>query len=435
MIFMRVDMVHEQRSVLNSSYIWLDRIRYRVTFGVIFCVIIPVLFRQYIFDVSIFSPTQYNTAIGGLFAILLGYIGYRRLHVFPGIASGGYIITSFTIMFGMLSLILIFFRIDYSRGQFLVSYLLSIAFFAFLHFKIDNHKRLVFGIVPGGATDRLDRIDNVVWHQLEQFPGPVSKIDGVVADLNHDHSDEWDVRIADLVLQGVPVYHVKQAVEQLTGRVEVEALSENTLGSINPNDVFLKTKTIIDVILATIGIILLAVPMILVALVIKIDSPGPALFRQIRVGFRAKPFLVYKFRTMRHAAPAAPSSARNAAITLDNDPRITRLGRFLRRSRLDELPQLFNIIKGDMSLIGPRPEALALSEWYATELPFYHYRHIIKPGVTGWAQINQGHVADVADVREKLHYDFYYVKNYSVWLDILIMIRTAQTMLTGKGAK
>jgi lipopolysaccharide/colanic/teichoic acid biosynthesis glycosyltransferase len=428
-------MVHEQRSVLNSSYIWLDRIRYRVTFGVIFCVIIPVLFRQYIFDVSIFSPTQYNTAIGGLFAILLGYIGYRRLHVFPGIASGGYIITSFTIMFGMLSLILIFFRIDYSRGQFLVSYLLSIAFFAFLHFKIDNHKRLVFGIVPGGATDRLDRIDNVVWHQLEQFPGPVSKIDGVVADLNHDHSDEWDVRIADLVLQGVPVYHVKQAVEQLTGRVEVEALSENTLGSINPNDVFLKTKTIIDVILATIGIILLAVPMILVALVIKIDSPGPALFRQIRVGFRAKPFLVYKFRTMRHAAPAAPSSARNAAITLDNDPRITRLGRFLRRSRLDELPQLFNIIKGDMSLIGPRPEALALSEWYATELPFYHYRHIIKPGVTGWAQINQGHVADVADVREKLHYDFYYVKNYSVWLDILIMIRTAQTMLTGKGAK
>ena len=427
-------MVHEQRSALNS-YIWLDRLRYRIVFGVLFCVIMPVLFRQYIFDVSIFSPTQYNTAVGGVFAVLLGYIGYRRLHVFPGIAAGGYIITSFTIMFGMLSLILIFFRIDYSRGQFLVSYLLSIALFAFLHFKIDAHKRLVFGIVPGGATDRLDRIDNVVWHQLEQFPGPVSKIDGVVADLNHDHSDEWDVRIADLVLQGVPVYHVKQAVEQLTGRVEVEAPSENTLGSINPNDVFLKTKTFIDVVLAIFGIVFLAPALILVAVAIRVDSPGPALFRQIRVGFRAKPFLVYKFRTMRHAAPAVESSARNAAITLENDSRITRLGRFLRRSRLDELPQLFNIIRGEMSLIGPRPEALALSEWYATELPFYHYRHIIKPGVTGWAQINQGHVADVADVREKLHYDFYYVKNFSVWLDILIMIRTAQTMLTGKGAR
>jgi lipopolysaccharide/colanic/teichoic acid biosynthesis glycosyltransferase len=88
-----------------------------------------------------------------------------------------------------------------------------------------------------------------------------------------------------------------------------------------------------------------------------------------------------------------------------------------------------------MSLIGPRPEASALSKWYETELPFYHYRHIIKPGVTGWAQIMQGHVADVTEVREKLHYDFYYVKNFSVWLDILIIIRTAQTMLTGKGAK
>lgn len=428
-------MLPEQRPAISSSYIWLSRLRYRIAVGVVICVIIPVLFRQFFFDVPMFLPTQYNTAVGGLFAVLLGYTGYRRLHVFPGIAAGGYIITSFTIMFGMLSLILILFRFNYSRGQFLVSYLLSLSFFALIHFKIDSHKRLVFGIVPGGAADRVERIENVVWHRLEQFPGPVSSLDGVVADLHHDHSDAWNFRITDLVLQGVPVYHVKQALEQLTGRIEVEALSENTLGSINPNDVFLKTKTFIDVILATLGLIILLPILLLVALAIKIDSPGPALFRQVRVGFRAKPFLVYKFRTMRHAAPAVQSEARNAAITLENDPRITRLGQFLRRSRLDELPQLFNIVRGDMSLIGPRPEALALSEWYATELPFYHYRHIIKPGVTGWAQINQGHVANVDEVREKLHYDFYYVKNFSVWLDILIIIRTVQTMLTGKGAK
>jgi lipopolysaccharide/colanic/teichoic acid biosynthesis glycosyltransferase len=427
--------VAKQRPVINASYAWLNRIRYRIAFGVLICVIVPVLFRQFVFNVSAFSPTQYNTAISGVFAILLGYTGYRRLNVFPGIAAGGYIITSFSIMFGMLSLIFLLSRFDYSRGQFLASYLLSIAFFALIYFKIDAHKRLAFGIVPGGGADRLDRLENVVWHRLEQFPGPVSSLDGVVADLHHDHSDAWDFRITDLVLQGVPVYHVKQAIEQLTGRIEVEALSENTLGSINPNDVFLKTKTFIDVILAVLGLIILLPFLLLVALVIRIDSPGPALFRQVRVGFRAKPFLVYKFRTMRHAAPEVASEARNAAITLENDPRITRLGQFLRRSRLDELPQLFNIAKGDMSLIGPRPEALALSEWYATELPFYHYRHIIKPGLTGWAQINQGHVANVDEVREKLQYDFYYVKNFSVWLDILIMIRTAQTMLTGKGAK
>jgi len=107
----------------------------------------------------------------------------------------------------------------------------------------------------------------------------------------------------------------------------------------------------------------------------------------------------------------------------------------LRRSRIDELPQLWNVLKGEMSLIGPRPEALALSEWYERELPFYTYRHIVRPGITGWAQVNQGHVAELGDVHIKLHYDFYYIKHFSAWLDILIMLRTVSTMLTGFGSK
>ena len=176
--------------------------------------------------------------------------------------------------------------------------------------------------------------------------------------------------------------------------------------------------------------------MVVIGIAIRLDSPGPALFRQMRIGFRAEPFTVYKFRTMRTAAAVIDQNeARNQAMTQVNDPRITRLGGFLRRTRLDELPQLLNILKGEMSLIGPRPEAVALSQWYEREIPFYHYRHIIKPGVTGWAQINQGHVADVSDVKEKLNLDFYYVKNFSLWLDLLIILRTAQTMVTGKGAR
>lgn len=425
----------EQRSALRSPLGLLNRLRYRLTLGMIICVFVPVFLRQVLFGVSFLSPTQYITAIGGLIAVVLGYISYRRLHVFPGIAQGGYILTSFTLTFGVLALVLILFRFNYSRGQFLVSYLLAVAFFTIIHFRIDAHRRRVFGIVPGGASDRITRIDNVEWRRLEEQAGPVVGLDGVVADLHHDHSDAWDFRITDLVLQGVPVYHVQQALEQLTGRMEVESLSENTLGSINPNDVFLKTKTTVDFILASLGIVVLVPVMLMIAAAIKIDSRGPALFRQVRIGFRAKPFTVYKFRTMRHATALAQSDARSAAITVQNDPRITRLGRFLRTTRLDELPQLFNIVKGDMSLIGPRPEASALSQWYETELPFYHYRHIIKPGVTGWAQINQGHVSNVNEVRDKLHYDFYYVKNFSFWLDILIIIRTAQTMLTGHGAK
>ena len=128
-------------------------------------------------------------------------------------------------------------------------------------------------------------------------------------------------------------------------------------------------------------------------------------------------------------------SEREASMTSSDDKRVTRVGQFLRKSRLDELPQIFNILRGEMSWIGPRPEALALSRWYEKDIPFYRYRHIVRPGITGWAQVNQGHVFEVDDVRAKLHYDFYYIKNFSVWLDILITMRTIATMLTGFGAR
>ena len=114
---------------------------------------------------------------------------------------------------------------------------------------------------------------------------------------------------------------------------------------------------------------------------------------------------------------------------------MTRIGRFLRRTRIDELPQIWNILRGEMSWIGPRPEALALSEWYETELPFYVYRHIVRPGISGWAQVNQGHVAQLDQVFEKLHYDFYYIKNFSAWLDLVILAKTLRTIMSGFGAK
>jgi lipopolysaccharide/colanic/teichoic acid biosynthesis glycosyltransferase len=418
-----------------AHFALLTRVRYRLAFGTVICVVGPLLALQAYFGTMELSPTQINTAVGSAVSIILGYVGYRRLHVFPGINEGGYIVTSFTVTFAILAYVLMAFRFEYSRLQFIISYSIALLFFTYLHFRIDAGKRLRFGIVPGGMVGRLPDMAQVSWLPLNEAQVAADGLDGIVVDLHHDHSDVWDVRITGFVLQGIPVYHVKQALEQLTGRVEVASLSENTLGSLNPNDVFLKAKTVVDMLAAAWGLILLSPIMLIVGLAIKLDSPGPALFRQERVGFRARTFTVYKFRTMRVQQASGVDDARSAAITLDNDPRITRLGRFLRRSRLDELPQLFNILKGDMSLIGPRPEALALSQWYERELPFYHYRHIIKPGVTGWAQINQGHVADVNEVLEKLHYDFYYVKNFSFWLDILIIIRTAMTMITGRGAK
>ena len=123
------------------------------------------------------------------------------------------------------------------------------------------------------------------------------------------------------------------------------------------------------------------------------------------------------------------------AITTPGDARITRLGSFLRRSRLDELPQIWNILTGQMSWIGPRPEAEVLSIWYTGEIPFYRYRHVVKPGISGWAQVNQGHVALVDEVHEKLQYDFFYIKYFSPWLDLLILFKTLRTMASGFGAR
>src|SRR5690606_29136595 len=152
-----------------------------------------------------------------------------------------------------------------------------------------------------------------------------------------------------------------------------------------------------------------------------------------RIGYLDRLFIVYKLRTMRNSEGTLED--KESAITRVKDPRITRFGHFLRRTRIDELPQLINVLRGEMSWIGPRPEAVVLAQWYDAELPFYPYRHIVRPGITGWAQVNQGHVAGVDDVLEKLHYDFYYIKNISPWLDLVIIMRTIRIMLTGFGAK
>ena len=236
------------------------------------------------------------------------------------------------------------------------------------------------------------------------------------------------------MLSGTPVYHVKQVLESLTGRVEIEHLSENTLGSLNPNQAYIKIKQALDWV-GALAVLVLASPLFLMlALAIRLETPGPALFRQQRVGYRGKVFTLYKFRTM-HDEDNGDMAEKERAITRRGDARITRIGRALRHTRLDELPQAINILRGEMSWVGPRPEAVVLSRWYEAELPFYRYRHIVRPGITGWAQVNQGHVAAVREVHEKLHYDFYYIKNFSPWLDLLIMLRTIRIMLTGFGAR
>ena len=189
-------------------------------------------------------------------------------------------------------------------------------------------------------------------------------------------------------------------------------------------------KRVFDLILATLTLPVWVVLGGLIWVAVKVDSPGPVIYRQERVGRRGGRFTLYKFRTMVEDAEA--DGPRFAALA---DDRLTRVGRFLRKVRLDEVPQLWNVLRGDLSLVGPRPERPVFVEEYRTSLPFYGSRHLIRPGVTGWAQVNYGYTDDLADTFEKLTYDLYYVKNMSVWLDLQILGKSIWTVLSRFGAR
>src|SRR4030095_6889860 len=229
---------------------------------------------------------------------------------------------------------------------------------------------------------------------------------------------EWEALLADAAVDGRMVYQVKQLYESLTGRVEIDHLQENSFGSLVPARGYFHLKSLPEPVAAVAVLPVALSVMAGIALAIKLDSPGPVLFRQRRIGRAGAYFDMLKFRTMAHRRPG---DGIDEVITSDGDPRITRIGARLRRSRLDELPQVFNILAGQMSWIGPRPEAEVLSAYYTGQIPFYRYRHVVRPGISGWAQVNQGHVASVEEVDDKLKYDFYYVKYFSAWLDQLLV--------------
>jgi lipopolysaccharide/colanic/teichoic acid biosynthesis glycosyltransferase len=202
-------------------------------------------------------------------------------------------------------------------------------------------------------------------------------------------------------------------------------------------------KRLFSLTFGMIGVIVSSPLMLISAVAIRLDSKGPIIFRQKRVGEFGVLFTVYKFRTMYDGAPPAPTEANNSDPSQNHigtpaqydDPRITRVGRWLRRTRLDELPQLFNIVKGDISFVGPRPVPPHEEEQCAAVIPFYKERWLIKPGATGWAQINRGYNATIDDHKDKLAYDLFYIKNVSVGLDIYILFSTLKILLLGRGGR
>jgi sugar transferase (PEP-CTERM system associated) len=237
-----------------------------------------------------------------------------------------------------------------------------------------------------------------------------------------------------LRLRGVHIEEATTWLEKISGKIEVENLYPSWIifaQGFRFSSTFRIFRRLLAFSVALLGLIL-SLPLIpFVLLAIKLDSPGPVLYRQKRIGCGGEIFYCYKFRTMRQDAEAdtGPTWA------LDDDPRITRMGKFLRTSRLDEIPQLWCVLKGDMAFVGPRPERPEFVEWLTQQLPYYGVRHMVRPGITGWAQVRYKYGNTIEDAKEKLQYDLFYIKNASLGLDVFIMFQTIKIVLLGRGAQ
>lgn len=286
----------------------------------------------------------------------------------------------------------------------------------------------------GESSPQLDdAIPRAAIHDLGRFVANIGASEVVLALEERRNA----LPLKDLLrikTQGVHVNDFSSFLERETGRVDLDTLNPSWLifsdGFSSGRMVSSALKRVFDV--AASGILLaLTFPIIaMFALLVKLDSKGPAFFRQTRVGLYGQPFTVHKLRSMRMDAEAG-----GAKWAERDDPRITRLGRFIRKVRIDELPQVWTVLAGRMSFVGPRPEVPAFVADLDDKLPYYAERHMVKPGITGWAQINYPYGASVEDARAKLEYDLYYAKNYTPFLDLLIILQTVRVVLWSEGAR
>lgn len=300
---------------------------------------------------------------------------------------------------------------------------------------IRERKYLHTTVVGYFANERIVRGSDEL-----QYLGPFDHLQSVLNNRKIDYIIVATDKINDILTRfllssmkiKVKVIYFRKFIETIAGKVPIDFLNDTwlieKLSSLDKR-YFWYGKRSFDIIISFVGL-LTAIPFLLfISLLIKIDSPGTIFYSQTRIGRGGKPFRLWKIRTM-----VLDADKNNVYWTTDNDTRITRCGKFLRKVRIDEAPQLVNILKGDMSLIGPRPEAVNLVEMYQKNIPYYMMRHMVTPGITGWAQINYPYGNSIEDTREKLKYDFYYIKNRSLILDAIILLRTIRTVLTGKGA-
>jgi exopolysaccharide biosynthesis polyprenyl glycosylphosphotransferase len=302
--------------------------------------------------------------------------------------------------------------------------------------KMHMDQSVIFSVVAGTSAAPFDPLDQKplrpfsdVLDEIKQGTLPCEAI--ILRESGHEFPAEISQRLAGLYFDGVPTYTLELFHQVYWRKIPLYRLNQTWLFQegfqIAREPAFERLKRASDIMLATVGLVLAAPLIALGALAVWLDDRGPVFFFQRRVGRNHVPFRLVKLRTMR----VEPEDG--DLYTRKDDPRITRVGNFLRTSRLDELPQLWNVLRGDMSLIGPRAEWDKLVANYEREISCYHFRHLVRPGITGWAQVNYPYGASIEDTTRKLEYDLYYIRHFSFRLDATITLKTIHIMLFGKG--
>lgn len=344
----------------------------------------------------------------------------RKYYILPVVASVYAISIAFIVLM----------RIDYARSILLSGFMFTLVWLYISAIFRVSHGKLSLSVMDNFDSTELQKQTRI---RLNLLPQPYSLADvqdGLIVDLHGELTAEQEKFIADCSINNKAVFHAASIQEMIDGKVQTNHLSENAIGSLLPNPVYGNLKRIWESAIIVLSFPITLPIMLITAILIKLENPGPALFIQHRVGQGGKPFRIYKFRSM----TIRPENAESKFATQE-EARITKIGKVIRKSRIDELPQFFNVLKGEMALIGPRPEQESFVKQFEQEIPFYGYRHMVKPGITGWAQTVQGYADDTSSTREKLAHDLYYIKHFSFWLDMNIVLKTLKTMATGFGAK
>lgn len=415
---------------------WYERLVFSTVFqlmiGLLCVAVLPslIIWPDIITDFPHLSPVQWHTTAANALAYWVAFLLYKKLQKFPGARTLIYLLPSVTISWAIALGVILLLRLDYSRSTLLIAFMLANVVLVIGNQLSRKYHQLKLAIVPFGDYQEVIALDSADHRVLSSPAFNGIRYDAVVADLRGNMPDEWQAFLANCALANIPVYHSRLMVEQLTGRVKINHLSENIFGALYTTSFYGIVKRIAEVIFVLALLPIWLPLMVVFGVIVKLESHGSMFFIQERVGLGDKDFKVYKLRSM-----CQDSEKKGAQFATQGDARVTKVGKFIRKTRIDEIPQFINILKGDMSLIGPRPEQRVFVEQFKKEIPFYSYRHVVRPGISGWAQVTQGYAANADETRVKLEYDLYYIKHFSFWLDVLIALKTIRTMLTGFGAR